>query len=84
MGKHRKVFEHILSQESDANVGFAELRGLLVRLGFEERVRGSHHIFSMDGIEEILNIQPRGANAKSYQVRQFRDIIMCYNLNMED
>ena len=84
MGKHRKVLEHILLRKGDANVDFGELRGLLARLGFDERIRGCHHIFSMDGLEEILNIQPAGSSAKSYQVRQVRDIIVRYNLTLED
>ena len=31
---------------------FDELRQMLRRLGFEERIRGSHHVFRRDGIEE--------------------------------
>jgi hypothetical protein len=49
-------------------------------LGFEERTRGDHHIFTKDGVEEILNLQPRGAQAKPYQVRQVRDVIVRYKL----
>jgi hypothetical protein len=44
------------------------------------RVRGSHHIFSRDGVEEILNLQPRGTNAKPYQAKQVRDVILKYKL----
>jgi len=44
------------------------------------RVRGSHHVFFCDGIEEILNLQPRGASAKPYQVKQVRQIILKYKL----
>lgn len=50
------------------------------RLGFEERTRGSHHIFTREGIEEILNLQPRGNLAKAYQVRQVRDVVLKYGL----
>ena len=49
-------------------------------LGFEERIRGSHHIFTRDGVEEILNLQPKGAKAKSYQVKQVRNVILDYRL----
>ncbi len=49
-------------------------------LGFEERVRGSHHIFSKDGLEEILNLQPKQGKAKAYQVKQVRVIILQYKL----
>jgi hypothetical protein len=44
------------------------------------RVKGSHHIFTRDSVEEILNLQPRGANAKPYQVRQVREVIVKYKL----
>jgi hypothetical protein len=42
-------------------------------IGFDERIRGSHHIFTRAGIVEILNLQPRGSLAKPYQVRQVRN-----------
>jgi hypothetical protein len=70
MAVHDKILEKVLHGHSDANVPFEALRGLLRRLGFQERVRGSHHIFFKEGIAEILNLQPKGANAKSYQIRQ--------------
>ena len=37
--------QRILSGRSDANIRFEELRSFLLRLGFTEHVRGSHHIF---------------------------------------
>lgn len=49
-------------------------------LGFEERIRGDHHIFTKDNVPEIINIQPKGSNAKVYQVRQIRDIILKHKL----
>ena len=66
MSKHAKLFEKILMGNADANIPFDGLCYLLQRLGFHMRVRASHHIFSRSGIEEILNLQPRGANAKPY------------------
>ncbi len=52
-------------------------------LGFDERVRGSHHIFTKEGIEEITNLQPIGSRAKAYQVKQVRGIILKYKLGGE-
>jgi hypothetical protein len=40
----------------------------------------SHRIFSKEGVEEIINIQPDGAQAKPYQVKQVRDIMVKYRL----
>jgi len=57
---------------------------MLVRLGFQQRIRGDHHIFSCAGVEEILNLQPRGAVAKAYQVRQVRNVIVKYKLVEEE
>ncbi len=68
MSRLEKLLINILRGTSDANIDFNELRNLLIRLGFEERIKGSHHIFTKDGIEEILNIQPKAA--KTYQVKQ--------------
>jgi hypothetical protein len=80
MTQREKLLEQILSGRSDANISFNELLSLLRSLGFEERIRGSHHIFTLAGIEEILNLQPKGANAKVYQVRQVRQVILKYRL----
>lgn len=69
---------------SDANVSFSDLRGLLRNLGFNERIRGDHHIFTKEGVEEILNLQPKSSKAKSYQVKQIRILILRYKLGVDD
>jgi hypothetical protein len=75
-----RVLARVLAATSDQN-RFDELRRLLLALGFEERVRGSHRIFTRHGVLEILNLQPReGGKAKPYQVRQIRDVIVRYKL----
>ncbi len=63
-----------------AHIRFGDLRKLLESLGFEERIRGSHHIFTRDGVEEVLNLQPKGGQAKPYQVKQVRNVILDYRL----
>jgi len=83
MGKHEKLYAHILMRRSDASVPFGGLRALLKRLGFDERIRGDHHIFTMTGVEEILNLQPRNGKGKPYQVKQVRDVILKYKLELE-
>jgi len=84
MSKHAKLLERILLGTVDASISFDGLCRLLQRLGFQMRIRGSHHIFSREGVEEILNLQPKGANAKSYQVKQVRDVILKYKLAEAD
>lgn len=78
--KHEKVLLQLLRGTSDANIHFNNLRQLLGHLGFEERIKGDHHIFSKNGVEEILNLQPKGAKAKPYQVKQVRYVILKYKL----
>lgn len=84
MTRRDKILERILRGTSDANIAFDDLRRLLRSLGFDERIRGSHHIFTKEGIEEILNIQSKGSNAKPYQVRQIRNIVLKHRLGGED
>ena len=80
MGKYSKLIRDILAGTSDANIEFLALCKLLIRLGFEERMKGSHHIFIMDGVEEILNLQPKGKQAKPYQVKQVRGLLVKYRI----
>ena len=80
MSRTTKLLGKILKGVSDNNILFDQLCQLLIHLGFEQRVRGSHHIFTQDGIDEIINIQPKGSQAKAYQVKQIRGLILKYNL----
>ena len=84
MSKHEKLLQRILLGRSDANISFADLRGLLKGLAFDERIRGDHHIFTRNGAAEIVNLQPIGSKAKTYQVRQVRTIIIEYKLGVGD
>ena len=79
MAKTNKLIQKILQGCSDAGIGFEELRSLLKSLIFEERVRGSHHIFRRADVEERLNLQREDSKAKPYQVRQVRAIILKVN-----
>lgn len=80
MGKIEKLFLMILSGTSDTNISFSDLRKALEIMGFQERIKGDHFIYTKDGVEEIINIQPRGNKAKAYQVKQVRNIIIKYKL----
>jgi len=80
MSQRDKLVSQILGGRSDANVSFNDLLSLLRWLGFDQRIRGSHHIFTRAGVEEILNLQPKGAKAKPYQVKQVRNVILKYRL----
>ncbi|MBX7226441.1 MAG: type II toxin-antitoxin system HicA family toxin [Chitinophagales bacterium] len=80
MGKIEKLTIKILSGGSDTNIEFKDLLKLLLHLGFNLRVNGSHHILWKNGIEEIINIQANGSKAKPYQVKQIREIMIKYKI----
>ena len=84
MARRHGVQNVVLGGKSDANVRFDDLRNLLLSIGFRERTRGSHHLFSRSGVVERVNLQRDGNHAKPYQVRQVRRIMLKYGLAREE
>ena len=87
MTQINKLLAKLMLGASDANFSFSDLCQILQILGFEVRIKGSHHIFSKEGVAEILNLQPQKADkskAKAYQVKQVRAIILKYKLVNQD
>ena len=84
MAKQDDLLTRILRGTSDANIHFDDLCQLLRRLGFEVRVRGSHHLFRKPGVEEKINLQRDDSKAKVYQVRQVRAVILKYKLGGQE
>jgi hypothetical protein len=80
MSQRDKLLAKILIGDSDNNIPFDPLCELLQFLGFEMRIRGSHHIFTKSEIPDILNLQPDNGKAKRYQVRQVRAVFLQYHL----
>jgi len=80
MSRYDKLLFQILRGTADANVAFEDLRGLLIKLGFEERIRSSHQMFRKTGVLEKINLQREGNKAKVYQVRQVRAVLLKYKL----
>ena len=83
VSKYAKLLEKILQGRSDSSISFFELCKLLKKLGFEERISGSHHLFRKSGFAEKPNLQKDGNKAKSYQVRQVRQIILKHRMGEE-
>jgi hypothetical protein len=83
VGEYAKFFGGILSGRSDANIKFRDLVQLLLHLGFDERTRSDHSIFTRNGVEEILHLQPQGSMARPYQVKQVRSVILKYKLGAD-
>jgi len=84
MATYGKLLTKILRGTSDADISFEDICHLLLKLGFEQRIRGDHHIFTRDHIKEIVNLQPKGSKAKAYQVKQVRAAILRYRLTLEE
>jgi len=81
----RRTLTQVLSGTAYRNIRFSDLRQLVLALGFRERTRGDHHIYSQSGIVEIINLQPDSTGmAKPYQVRQVRELVLRYKLNLEE
>lgn len=81
MSRWDRVLRRVLEARADQNIRFDDPRGLLLRLGFDEPIRGDHHTFGKTGVREIIDLQPRAdGKAKGYQVRQVRDILRTYGL----
>ena len=76
MSRLQKALDKILRAQADVDLDFDTLIAILKRLGFSERVRGSHHIFTHPRVDGILNVQPKGGNAKPYQVKQVRQALV--------
>ena len=80
----RKILNAVLSGRSDVNVAFRDLQRLLRAMGFSERIRGDHYIYWRDAMIEIINIQPgTGGKAKPYQVKQVRQLVVKYHLEVD-
>lgn len=84
MGKYQKLLQAILLGRSDQNISFTDLLHLLQRLGFDIRIKGSHHICRKSGVEEKINLQKDGSRAKPYQVKQVRRVVIRYKLGVGD
>jgi hypothetical protein len=80
MGKD--TLDKILSGLSDKNIRFEEMKRFIASFGFDCRIKDDHHIFSKEGIAEIINFQPfKDGKAKPYQVKQVRNLILKYKLH---
>jgi hypothetical protein len=80
--KNRKLLKRLLG--SPANARFEDVCRLAEGFGFRlSRVSGSHHLFVHPVIDELLNLQEVGGEAKPYQVRQFLRLVERHNLKLE-
>jgi predicted RNA binding protein YcfA (HicA-like mRNA interferase family) len=80
MSKFEKIILKLTDGKNDWDFRFDELCSILETYGFENRIKGSHHIYFKTGIPEIINLQLIGKKAKPYQVKQVRNILLRYKL----
>ena len=79
MSQRQKFLQSLLESSSTPAIDFSALCQLLVSLGFEQRIRGSHHLFGKPGIPALINLQlGPGNTVKLYQVKQVRNILLQY------
>lgn len=77
-----KLYLSVMSGTHDKNIKFRDLQKLLDMLGFEKRIKGDHFIYFYENLPENINIQPNGNMAKPYQVKQVRNFLLKYYLEM--
>ena len=82
MSQKDKLYKSVMSGMQDKNIIFTDLCKLFDIMEFEGRINGSHHIYYREDIPEILNFQPDGNMAKPYQVKQARNFIKKYDLEV--
>jgi predicted RNA binding protein YcfA (HicA-like mRNA interferase family) len=83
MASPKRTLESV--KRGGGSIAFRDLQRLLEKLGFRlVRVSGSHHIYIHPNVPRPMNIQSVGKDAKPYQIRQLRDIIQEFALNLEE
>lgn len=81
MANPRKVLERVM--EGQGAIAFRDFERLLIALGFKlDRTSGSHRIYLHPAVSRPLIVQPRGKDAKPYQVRQLRAVIEEFGLKL--
>jgi predicted RNA binding protein YcfA (HicA-like mRNA interferase family) len=82
MTRIAKLYNRLLSGRA---LTFAEFQTLILAFGFElDRIKGSHHVYKRPGIIDRVNAQPKGKDAKSYQVQQFLDMVEANGLKLDE
>lgn len=82
MPTNEKIFLEIMCGSKDKNIKFSDLQKILDFFGFQCRIKGDHFIYYKHGVDEIINIQPNGNKAKPYQVKQVRNLILKYKMEV--
>ena len=52
----KEILEKVLSGLADRNIRFDDIKSLVADFGFACRIKGDHHIYSKEGVAEIINL----------------------------
>jgi len=78
-----KLYAQLL-HSTDRSVSFRNFVRLIEAFGFSlQRTKGSHQSFAHPACPRLLIIQPKGKDAKRYQLREFLDLIEEYGLKFD-
>jgi predicted RNA binding protein YcfA (HicA-like mRNA interferase family) len=84
MTKPAKLYA-LLLQSTDRSVDFRDFIALIEAFGFVHlRTKGSHRSFAHPDCNALLVLQPKGKDAKRYQVREFLGIVEQNGLKLDD
>ncbi len=71
MSKLEKLIQKILNGQS---VSYEEAEKLLIRLGFDLNIRGSHHIFRKNEYQKNVSIKRR-SELLPYQIEDLKEVL---------
>ena len=78
-----KLYANLLANPGQL-LAFNDFVALIEAFGFRlARTKGSHRSYAHPDCPRLLVIQPKGKEAKRYQVREFLDMIEEYRLQRE-
>jgi predicted RNA binding protein YcfA (HicA-like mRNA interferase family) len=83
MTKPAKLYA-LLLQSTNRSVDFRDFVAMVEAFGFTNiRAKGSHRSFAHPTCPRLLVLQPKGKDAKRYQVREFLDMVREFGLILD-
>lgn len=71
MSKLQKLIEKILD---DRDISYHDAETILLKLGFDLDIRGSHHIFRKNGYPRNISMKRR-SHLLPYQIRELKEVL---------
>ena len=84
MTKPAKLYA-LLLQSTNRSINYRDFIALIEAFGFTRvRTDGSHRSYAHSDCPALLVLQPKGKDAKRYQVREFLGIVEEYGLKLDE